>query len=43
VHQFQDAIAVFSSLLRAVAAAFPWNWIIRGLTMAGLHLFAVPE
>ncbi|XP_047071479.1 pentatricopeptide repeat-containing protein At4g21300 [Lolium rigidum] len=40
--RFRDAVAVFSSLPRAAAAAaLPWNWIIRGLTMAGHHRFAV--
>ncbi|XBI84505.1 hypothetical protein VPH35_092800 [Triticum aestivum] len=40
--RFRDAVAVFSSLPRAAAAsALPWNWLIRGLTMAGHHRFAV--
>uniref|UniRef100_A0ACD6A195 Uncharacterized protein n=2 Tax=Avena sativa TaxID=4498 RepID=A0ACD6A195_AVESA len=40
--RFRDAVAVFSSLPQAAtAAALPWNWIIRGLTMAGHHRFAV--
>ncbi|KAF2941644.1 pentatricopeptide repeat-containing protein At4g21300 isoform X1 [Oryza sativa Japonica Group] len=34
--RFRDAVAVFSSLPRGAAAcALPWNWLIRGLTMAG--------
>jgi hypothetical protein len=36
----RDAVAVFSSLPQA-AAALPWNWIIRGLTMARHHRFAL--
>ncbi|KAL5211022.1 hypothetical protein ABZP36_006645 [Zizania latifolia] len=34
--RFHDAVAVFSSVPPAAAAsALPWNWLIRGFTMAG--------
>ncbi|KAG8098397.1 hypothetical protein GUJ93_ZPchr0013g36767 [Zizania palustris] len=34
--RFHDAIAIFSSVPPAAAAsALPWNWLIRGFTMAG--------
>ncbi|KAG8098388.1 hypothetical protein GUJ93_ZPchr0013g36079 [Zizania palustris] len=34
--RFHDAIAIFSSVPSAAAAsALPWNWLIRGFTMAG--------
>uniref|UniRef100_A0A0D9VZR6 Pentatricopeptide repeat-containing protein n=1 Tax=Leersia perrieri TaxID=77586 RepID=A0A0D9VZR6_9ORYZ len=40
--RFRDAVAVFSSLPPAAASsALPWNWLVRGLTMAGDHRSAL--
>ncbi|KAF0914997.1 hypothetical protein E2562_033077 [Oryza meyeriana var. granulata] len=40
--RFRDGVAVFSSLPPgAAASALPWNWLIRGFTMAGEYRSAL--